>query len=147
MVIIKDKDKAINLELSEKEPTSFTVWEARIEHALRNIGDRIALNRSPLAKLSYIEKLASDKYRGYTLPRGLALHEFLISCVRKISAELGDEPGSARACKYLELLAAGMSCREISKQLGLSREHVSRVVRKKALQLITEEVISTLKIR
>ena len=117
-------------------------WERRVDHALRNIGDRSALNRSPLAKLAYIEKLASERYNGHLLPRGLALHNTLLACVEKILEELGSEPKLARACNYLQLLAKGFSCKEISRQLGLSREHVSRVYRKKALELFTEEFLS-----
>jgi hypothetical protein len=47
--------------------------------------------------------------------------------------------GLSRACTYLQLLVEGFSCKEISRRLGLSREHVSRVYRKKALLLLTEE--------
>jgi len=46
---------------------------------------------------------------------------------------------------YLDLLVKGLSCQEISKQLGLSREHVSRVYRKKAVELVTEEFLSVVK--
>lgn len=120
-------------------------WKRRVGHALKNLGDRSELNRSPLAKLGYIERLADERYNGRLLPRGLALHDTLLTCVKKISAELADEPGLTRACKYLQLLVQGLSCQEISNQLGLSREHVSRVYRKKAIELVTEEFLSSVK--
>jgi CRP-like cAMP-binding protein len=74
----------------------------------------------------------------------LALREVVLACVQKISSELGNEPGLARCCRYLELLSEGMTCRQISEQLGLSREHVSRVYRRKALELVTEEFLATI---
>lgn len=120
-------------------------WQQRVGHALKSLGDRSELNRSPLAKLGYIERLANERYNGRLLPRGLALHDTLLACVKKISAELGSEPRLARKCQYLELLVQGLSCLEISKQLGLSREHVSRVYRRKGLELVTEEFLSTVR--
>jgi len=117
-------------------------WEKRIDHALKSIGDRGELNLSPLAGIDYVGKLASEHYSGHLLPRGLALHDVLLACVDKISTEFSNEPALGRACNYLQLLVQGLSCREISKQLGLSREHVSRVYRKKALALLIEEFLS-----
>jgi AraC-like DNA-binding protein len=73
---------------------------------------------------------------------GLALHNVLIECVDKVCQEVGNEPGLSRACNYLLLISRGLKCREISKQLGLSREHVSRLYRKKAIELVTEEFLS-----
>ncbi len=128
-----------------KNNTKPEVWQKRVEYALRNLGDRSVLNRSPLAKLTYIGRLAEDKYKGHILPRGLALHDVLLDCTQRISKELSAEPGLARTCSYLDLYIKGLSCREISEQLGLSREHVSRVYRKKAVELITEEFLCTVK--
>jgi CRP-like cAMP-binding protein len=118
------------------------MWIARVEYALNNLDDRLMLNRSPLARLPYVAKMAEEKYSSHILPRGLALRDILLTCVQKLSTELGNEPGLARACNYLQLLAQGLSCQEISKRLGLSREHVSRVYRKKAIKLATEEFLS-----
>jgi hypothetical protein len=125
-----------------KSSSSLNELQERVRHALKNLGDRTALNRSPLAKLEYVERLATAQYSGHLLPRGLALHDILIQCVDRVSTELGNEPALRNACTYLELLTSGASCREISKQLGLSREHVSRVYRKKAIDLACEEFFS-----
>ena len=128
-----------------KDVAALDMWQRRVDHALKNLGDRSILNRSPLAGLAYVDKLAEDKYEGHILPRGLALHEILIECITKISTELSNEPNLTRACNYLDLLVKGLSCQEISKQLGLSREHVSRVYRKKAVELVTEALLSVVK--
>jgi len=113
--------------------------EKRMDHALKSLGDRSELSRSPLANTDFIGELALKRYSSHLMPRGLALHDVLLTCVNKISTELSNEPGLSRACTYLQLLVQGFSCKEISRQLGLSREHVSRVYRKKALTLLTEE--------
>jgi len=127
---------------SRRKYNTYNKLEKRIDHALKSIGDRSELSRSPLADIDYIGKLASHRYSGHLMPRGLALHDVLLACVNKISKELDDEPGLSHACNYLQLLVKGFSCKEISRQLGLSREHVSRVYRKKALELFTEEFLS-----
>jgi DNA-binding NarL/FixJ family response regulator len=144
MVTNRAKTKSEN-QPSKRASATFHEWEQRVDHALRNLGDRSVLNRSPLARLAYIEKLASEQYNGHLLPRGLALHDILLACVEKISTELGNEPGLARACSYLDLLTKGLSCQQISRQLGLSREHVSRVYRRKAIELVTEEFLFTIR--
>lgn len=115
---------------------------ARLDDALRNLGDRSALNRSALAHSAYLERLANEKYRDKIMPRGLALREVIAECVNKISAEVGSEPGLEKACRYLDLRAKGVKCCDISSELGLAREHVSRTVRKRALELLSEEFLS-----
>ena len=127
---------------SRRKYNTYNKLEKRIDHALKSIGDRSELSRSPLADIDFIGKLASQSYSGHLMPRGLALHDVLLACVNKISKELDDEPGLSHACNYLQLLVKGFSCKEISRQLRLSREHVSRVYRKKALELFTEEFLS-----
>ena len=119
-------------------------WERRLDVALKSINDRSALNRNSLADLAFIGKLALESYGGHVFPRGLALHDTLLTCIEKISSELGNEAGLTRACTYLQLIAEGLSCKEISRQLGLSREHTSRVYRRKALALLIEEFKSTI---
>jgi len=129
----------------ETRRVALPVWEKRLAYALRNLSDRSKLNGGPLARLAYVERQARERCNGRLLARGLALHDILITCVEEVSAELGSDPGATRACCYLESLAQGLSCREISRRLGLSREHVSRVYRKRALELVTERFL--LKIR
>jgi len=130
-------------DIAKRSSSSMNEWQERISYALRNLGDRTALNRSPLAKLGYVERLAAEQYSGHLLPKGLALHDMLITCVDRVSTELGNEPKLHKACIYLKLVTNGATCREISKQLGLSREHISRVYRRKAIELVTEEFLST----
>ena len=145
MTTTLNKGKAEGQSVRDKDKAALDMWQRRVDHALKNLGDRSILNRSPLAGLAYVDKLAEDKYEGHILPRGLALHEILIECITKISTELSNEPNLVRACNYLDLLVRGLSCQEISKQIGLSREHVSRVYRKKAIELVTEELLSVVK--
>jgi len=146
-VTTRANTKTQHQEHLEGDVTSLDVWQQRVEHALRHLGDRSVLNRSPLARLTYVERLATERYSGHLLPKGLALHDLLVRGVEKVLTELSDEPALAKACTYLKLLATGLACREISTRLGLSREHTSRVYRKKAIELITEEFLSIVNTR
>jgi len=132
------------LNSKRKDDDTTIRWERRLDVALKTINDRSALNRNSLADIAYIGKLASESYRGHLFPRGLALHDTLLTCIEKISTELGNEAGLTRACTYLQLITEGLSCKEIARQLGLSREHTSRVYRRKALELLIEEFKSTI---
>jgi len=127
-----------------KDDDTAVRWERRLDLALKSISDRSALNRNSLADITYIGKLASENYNGHVFPRGLALHDTLLNCIEKLSSELADEVGLTRACTYLQLLVQGLSCKEIARQLGLSREHTSRVYRRQALELLIEEFKSTI---
>lgn len=121
---------------------TFDLWIGKVAYALNNLDDRSMLNHSPLANLEYVKRMASVRYGSHLLPRGLALREILLECVDKVVSEVGNEPGLSKACQYLQLLTQGLTRRQISSQIGLSREHTSRVYRKKALELLTEEFLA-----
>ena len=125
--------------------SSTNQWADRLGHALRNLDDRSVLNRSPLARLAYVERLAKERYGDHVLPRGLALRELLIECVDRLANDLHNEPALSPACQYLVLQKEGLNCQRISQKLGLSREHVSRVYRPKALELLAEQFLCVIR--
>ncbi|MBN2098191.1 MAG: hypothetical protein JW753_01195 [Dehalococcoidia bacterium] len=110
---------------------------------MAGLGDRALLNANPLSRTMHIENLASTRYANKIMPRGLALREVILNCIESLGEELGTEPTLSRCCRYLELRSQGVSCRQIGKELKLSREHVSRMVRKQALHLLAEAFLAT----
>ena len=108
---------------------------ARVGDAVRHLDDRQLLNRSPLARLTYVQEFAKEHYKDELYPKGLALRETLVSCIDDLAADIGNEPGLSRPCQYLLLARQGLSCTQISEKLGLSREHISRLYRRRALEL------------
>jgi len=121
------------------------LWIARLSHALRNIEDRGELNRNPLSRLRYVERVAEERFHGQILPRGAALRWIVESCVERICEQVGNEAGLAKACTYLRLRCDGLSCEQIGRELGCSREHGSRYHRRKALDLLAREFMSAMK--
>lgn len=105
----------------------------------------MVIEPEPLARLAYVERLARERYKGHLLPRGLALRQLLIDCVERVVRDLSSERALSRVCQYLVLSKEGLSCQRISKELGLSREHVSRVYRRRALELLTQEFLLVIK--
>ena len=95
---------------------------------------------SPMWKSWPENIMAAAYYRG-----GLALREVLVSCVDNVVDDLDGEPSLSRECRYLTMLKNGLNTRQISGELGLSREHVSRVYRRRALELVTIEFLSVVK--
>lgn len=126
---------------SNKESVPPIIWQQRVGEALRNLPDRSALSRSPLARLPCVERVASERYKGRLMARGLALREVLTDCVARVVADVADEPALHREREYLVSLGDGLSCKEASRRLGLSREHVSRVYSRRALRLLTDEFL------
>jgi hypothetical protein len=130
---------------AQKRIASSEVWQARVWHALRHLDDRSVLNQSPLARLSYIERLANKEFRGNILVRGLALREVLVDCIDRIIEQGDSERGLHNTCEFLRLVKEGMSLTAIGKTLGVSREHVTRVYKRKAVELLTEIFLSTIR--
>ena len=116
--------------------------EAHLGDALANLGDRAVLNASPLSRTVFIEKLASTRYSNKIMARGLALRQVITDCIARLRAELGNEPTLSRCCTYLELRSQGVKCRQIGKELNVSREHASRMVRRQALHLLAEAFLA-----
>ena len=112
-------------------------WEARVAYAARRLHDPIALNASPLTRLRGVERHADSRYKKRICAKGFALRDLLRSSIDSVMEETADEKGLLRVHQFLILFRQGVTVVEISRQLGLSREHVSRVYRKKARHLVT----------
>jgi hypothetical protein len=116
-----------------------------VAYCLRHLNDRIMLNRSPLARLTYVRLLAQKHYKSHVLPRGFALQKLLKFCIQRITGELGGDPVLSRSCQYLTLVSKGLSQNKISSELGLSREHIGRLYRRKAIELLAEDLLHVIK--
>ena len=131
--------------ISSEHTDTLEVWHQRIWHALRHLDDRSILNQSPLARLVYVQRVADYKFKGNALVKGLALKYVLLSCVDRLIAELSEEPSLSRSCEFLKLIKQGQNITAISKKLNLSREHVTRFYKRKAVDLVTQEFLRVIK--
>jgi len=122
-------------------PPSFEELLARVDHALRHLDDRIELNRNPLTRLARVEALARSRYASFVHPRAVALRDVLDATVQAVLSELDGERGLWEVREFLALYRSGATVTRASRTLGLSREHCSRTVKKKALVLVAEKFV------
>ncbi len=120
-------------------PFEMMMW--RVASAVRNLDDLIALDQSPLAKLGFVEKHAADHYQDRLCSRGLALRDLITESLDDIISETAGN-GLSRLHDLLGMLRNGLTISQASREMGLSREHVSRVYAKQAFRLVTEQFLS-----
>jgi hypothetical protein len=120
-------------------PPSFEELVVRVDHALRYLEDRIELNRNPLTRLTRVDTLAQRRYPGCVHPRAVALRQIVRQAVDEVVAEVDGEAGLEHVRTFLVLYASGSTVKGASRKLGLSREHCSRTIKKKALLLVAEK--------
>lgn len=135
----RQRPQSVHVETSQSTSERLA---AHLGDALASLGDRAVLNGNPLSRTDYVQRLASEKYADRIMARGLALRHVISECVARICTELADEPVLAKPCRYLDLRAKGFKCTEAAAEIGLTREHVSRTIRPKALGLLLEEFLS-----
>ena len=129
---------------SRKKPgrVPFEMMMRRVASAVRNLDDLIALNQSPLTKLGFVEKHAADHYQDRLCSRGLALRDLITESLDEVISETAGN-GLSRLHDLLDMLRNGLTISQASREMGLSREHVSRVYAKQAFRLVTERFLST----
>jgi len=101
-----------------------TLWQVAL--ALKHIQELEYLEESPLARLPAVRGLADGKYREAAVPAGFALRVLLLKATKVVVRDFGDLPGYQREIKFLKAYLSCQSVAEISRSLGLSREHVAR---------------------
>lgn len=128
---------------SRKKPgrVPFETMMRRVAWAVRNLDDLIALDQSPLTKLGFVEKHAADHYQNRLCPRGLALRDIITESLGEVISETAGD-GLSRLHNLLDMLRNGLNISEASREIGLCREHVSRVYAKQAFRLVTERFLS-----
>jgi hypothetical protein len=104
--------------------------------ALKNIQELELLEESPLVRLPAVRRLAETKYRRAMFPAAFALRLILLESVNQMVDDLGEMSNYQRELGFLQGFIRGMSVAEISRGLGLSREHVARTIQPRALNLV-----------
>ena len=129
---------------SRKKPgrVPFEMMIPRVAWAVRNLDDLIALDQSPLAKLGFVEKRAADHYQDRLCSKGLALRDLIEKSLDGIISETAGN-GLPRLHDLLDMLRNGLNISQACREMGLSREHVSRFYAKQAFRIVTERFLLT----
>lgn len=105
--------------------------------ALKHVQDLEYLDDSPLARLPAVRELAEGRFQEAALPTGFALRVLLIDSAKVVSRDFGDMSRYQREIKFLKAYVNGRSVAEISRDLGLSREHVTRTIQPRVIGLVS----------
>ena len=116
-------------------------WEKRVRYILRHLDDPITLQSSPLCRLIALENLAKEKYSESIVPRGRALHELAMNCLKEIESELDGHTGVAKLKTFVALTRQGIRVTEASRKLGITPEYASRFLKRRLVELLTEKLI------
>lgn len=105
-----------------------------VADALCRIDDPSSLRTNPLCRIGAIEDMAKRRYTGSPLSKARALRDVLLVCCERESAEAKDPFKT-----FLELYKQGKPIAKIARKMGRSREHCSRVYRRLAVDLVSDE--------
>lgn len=103
---------------------------------LRNLQELDLLETCHIARLTSVRRLAETSYIDSLFPSGMAIRKLILEAIEIVCKDLGNIPAYNRECKFLNGVAGGSSVAEISRDLGLSREHVVRTVQQRAMKLL-----------
>lgn len=127
--------------ISKRGRFSKDEWQLRVRYVLRHLDDPITLQTSPLCRLVALEKLAKAKYSDSIVPRGRALHELALECLREIENELDGHAGVAKLRSFVALTRQGMRVTEASRNLGITPEYASRALKRNLVELLAEKLL------
>ena len=118
-------------------------WEHIVASAMRQARDLFELESSPLAEEDCVRVLARARYPTRILGTGLAIRDLLAHAAETIAQDCGDR----RFGRFCALYAVGTPIADIAGALGMSRAHLSKYWRPKAVKLITAQLRAELQER
>lgn len=104
--------------------------------ALKNLQEFELLEESPLGRLPAVRHLAESTYHESYFATAFALRALLLEGMRALIQDFSEMPNYRRELRFLSAFVQGESVAAISRDLGLSREHVARTIQPKAFGLV-----------
>lgn len=120
-------------------PLSRADLEDELWHALKSLDDPYELDENRLTRLSQIEALASRRLCNGAFTKGESLAGILSSCIERISEKAVGDGEFSRCARLLSGIAQGHSLTQVSQELHLTQEHVTRRYRRKAMKILVRE--------
>lgn len=104
--------------------------------ALKMLEEFEWLEESPLGRMAAVQRLAQGHYRRGIFPTASALRYLLLQAAENVVADLGAMGVYQREVRFIQAYTKGCSVADISRNLGLSREHVARTIQPRAVGLV-----------
>ncbi len=118
-------------------------WEERVRYILRHLDDPIMLQRSPVAKSTFVEKRVKDCYANRLVAHGRALHDLMIEWLEEVESSVDGSDRLKHFHDFVVFTRNGMGTMEASRKLGLSSGHVSRTYKRMLVELLIERIMGT----
>jgi hypothetical protein len=139
---INEKKKSTHSSQEKKRGrVAIEQWQARARYALRHLDDPIALQKSPLCRLTALERMAKAKYPNSVVSHGRTLNDIVHICLKEIEEELHNHNKVAKLKSFIELTRQGKGVAESSRLLGITPEYASRSLKRSLVQLLAEKLI------
>jgi hypothetical protein len=122
-------------------PLSEAVVEREVWHALKCLTDPYELDKSRLTRLKPVEVLAERRAPNGAFTKGEVVSDLLLSCIERLGGKAEREGEFPRCAQLLAEIARCSTLAEASRQIGLSREHVTRKYRPKAIKILAREFL------
>ena len=121
--------------LARGRPSS-AMLDDQVRAALRFLDDPIALEGSPLTRLSTVRDLSATKYRGRTCATGLALRQVLRETLDALASDLEGTPVGNLAAG----LRVGDTQADVAREIGISDEYLCRRWKPQLIRLVREQL-------
>ena len=109
----------------------------QVAHALKHMQELERLEESPLGKLGLVHDMAGKEFRHTMFPVGFALRRLLSDTVDAVLHDLEQIQNYDRERRFLQGVIKGESVSDISRSIGLSREHVTRTIQPRAISFVS----------
>jgi hypothetical protein len=114
----------------------------QVAMALKNLQKLDWLQECPLGRLPLVIHVADTEYTRTIFPVGFALKSLRTEAVNQVIQELGEMPNYQKKAESLREYVKGNNVAEISRGLNMSREHVTRYIKPKAISLVARAFLA-----
>ena len=129
---------------AKRGPVSGRELEHEVWHALKCLDDIYELECSRLTHIKTVQVLAESRYGQSAFAKGEVIAETLASCITRLSGKAGIAGQFPRVAYLIAGVARGSTLSQVSRQLQLTREHVTRKYRPKAMKILAKEFVTEL---
>ena len=114
-----------------------STWARRVAFGLRHLTDPFTLRTPELVRLAAVDRLRAERYPRMAFGRALALRDLLTQAVEHACVALPHPLD-----RFLQRYAQGVPIAVIARDLGLTRQYISRAYRPKCIEAVTSEFLA-----
>jgi len=129
-----------NIQYPKRGRTAADEWQRRARYLLRHLDDPLALEDSPICRVTELDRLAKEKYPRSVVSRGRTLHDLVLECLEEIEHELDGHDRISRLKEFIRLTREGKGVTEASRLLGVTPEHTIRTYKRNLVTFLADKL-------